>query len=108
MVILNNDVRENPAETHPAGEGWLHNVLGDACDLPSALRGQRFDLVFSNSVIEHVGGHSRRAAFADSVHALSDHHWVQTPYRYFPLEPHFLFPGFQFLPLRAKAEVTLR
>jgi len=81
-------------------------IQGDACKLPSALDGERFDLVFSNSVIEHVGGHDRREGFADSVLSMSDRHWVQTPYRYFPVEPHWVFPGFQFLPLRARAEVT--
>ena len=34
---------------------------------------------------------------------LAQLHWVQTPYRYFPVEPHFLFPGFQFLPLTVRA-----
>ena len=27
---------------------------------------------------------------------------VQIPYRYFPIEPHWLFPGLQFLPQRAR------
>lgn len=31
--------------------------------------------------------------------------WVQTPYRYFPLEPHWLFPGMQLLPFPARAVV---
>jgi hypothetical protein len=31
---------------------------------------------------------------------------VQTLYRYFPIEPHWLFPGFQFLPFRARVEIT--
>jgi hypothetical protein len=57
-------------------------------------------------VIEHVGGHSQRQRFADTVHALADRHWVQAPYRYFPIEPHWLFPGFQFLPLSARAKVS--
>jgi hypothetical protein len=92
----------------PPAEDGRRVVHADACDLPAALRGERFDLVFSNSVIEHVGGHWRRSAFADAVHGLADHHWVQTPYRYFPVEPHWLFPGFQFLPLRARAELTRR
>jgi len=91
-----------------ADADWIHTAAGDACALPEQLRAQRWDLVYCNSVIEHVGGHWRREALADSVHALGDHHWVQTPYRYFPIEPHWLFPGFQFLPVRARAAVTVR
>ena len=61
--------------------------------------------MFSNAVIEHVGGHLKRMDFADTVHSLGERHWVQTPYRYFPIEPHFLFPGFQFLPLNTRARI---
>jgi hypothetical protein len=80
-------------------------VRGDACDPPAGLEGERFDLVYSNSVIEHVEGPWRRRAFAESVHRLAERHWIQTPYRYFPLEPHWLFPGLQFMPLAARAFV---
>jgi hypothetical protein len=66
------------------------------------------DLAFSNSVIEHVGGFANRESFARAVRALAPKHWIQTPYRYFPVEPHFLFPGFQFLPLSARAGVLRR
>ena len=90
------------------GNGSVKAVVGDACSLPAELRGERFDLVYSNSVLEHVGGHDRRLAFAASVHELGDAHWIQTPYRYFPVEPHWLCPGLQLLPVRARAEVTLR
>jgi hypothetical protein len=92
----------------PVDEPWLTAVRGDACDLPAGLRRERFDLVHSNSVLEHVGGHARRLAFAATVHAAADHHWIQTPYRYFPVEPHWVFPGFQFLPVRARVELSLR
>ncbi|HEX4060865.1 MAG TPA: UDP-N-acetylmuramoyl-tripeptide--D-alanyl-D-alanine ligase [Streptosporangiaceae bacterium] len=65
------------------------------------LRGslRHYDLVFSNSLIEHVGGHERRERFADTVHQLSGAYWVQTPYRYFPVEPHW-HPARSFCPSR--------
>jgi Methyltransferase domain len=99
LVLLNLYEQEPPFD-------GAEVVVGDACELSEELRNERFDLVYSNSAIEHVGGHSRRAAFADSVRALADRHWIQTPYRYFPIEPHWLFPGFQFLPVGAQATVT--
>jgi hypothetical protein len=86
---------------------WIRVDQADACNLPTHISSGRYDLVFSNSVIEHVGGHSQRQRFADAIHALADRHWVQTPYRYFPVEPHWLFPGFQFLPLAARARISL-
>jgi hypothetical protein len=85
---------------------WIRADQADACNLPAAIAGGSYDVVFSNSVIEHVGGHAQRQRFADAVHKLADRHWVQTPYRYFPIEPHWLFPGFQFLPLTVRAEVS--
>lgn len=86
--------------------GWAVFDQGDACALPARIARCRYDLVFSNSVIEHVGGHERRLRFAESVHTLAGAHWVQTPYRYFPIEPHWLAPGLQFLPVAARAEVA--
>ena len=96
----------NMEEQVPADEEWITQVTGDACDPPPEVMDQRFDLVYSNSTIEHLGGHARRVAFARVVHAAADHHWVQTPNRYFPIEPHWLFPGFQFLPVPARAFVS--
>jgi hypothetical protein len=87
---------------------WLRADLADACELPAAIRTGSYDLVFSNSVIEHVGGHVRRQRLADTVHTLADRHWVQTPYRYFPIEPHWLFPAGQFLPVKARATIVRR
>ncbi len=89
-------------------EQGITPVVADACtlSLPGNLSAERFDLVYSNSVLEHVGGHHRRQQFADTVHAHGTHHWVQTPYRYFPVEPHWLFPGLQLLPFRVRVAVS--
>jgi hypothetical protein len=98
------NLEQPPADLPP----WVRAEVADACDLPPSILGTKYDLVFSNAVIEHVGGHHRRQLFADAIHALAERHWVQTPYRYFPVEPHFLFPGFQFLPLTVRTAVLRR
>lgn len=86
------------------GEGlpWVRPIKGDACDAPELVEGEEFDLVFSNSLIEHLGGHTKRLRFAEIVRSLAPRYAVQTPYRYFPIEPHWVFPGMQFLPLKLR------
>nr|WP_203950355.1 class I SAM-dependent methyltransferase [Microbispora rosea] len=96
---------EPPPASPPS---WMKAEVADACALPEEILRTRYDLVFSNAVIEHVGGHARRQMFADAVHRLAERHWVQTPYRYFPIEPHFLFPGFQYLPVAARTALLRR
>jgi hypothetical protein len=85
-------------------------VEGDACNARQVLAAaglpQSYDVVFSNSLLEHVGGHANRLAVATEIAALAPYHWVQTPNRHFPVEPHWLFPGMQFLPFRARAKVA--
>jgi hypothetical protein len=96
VTIVNLDRFEVPVEP------WMEVIQGDGC-----VGGfGKFDLVFSNSVLEHVGGHARRQQFADVIHESAPAYWVQTPYRYFPIEPHWLFPGFQFLPFGARVWIT--
>jgi hypothetical protein len=90
----------------PAPNDKTRIVVADACALPSALSRERFDLVFSNSVIDQVGGHYRRLQFAEAVQGLADRHWIQTAYRYFPLDAYTLFPMQQQLPLRVRAAIS--
>lgn len=69
-------------------------VAADACDLP--FDDGSFRLGYSNSLIEHVP-FERRATFAEELRRVADRYWVQTPNYWFPLEPHALLPGVQFL-----------
>jgi hypothetical protein len=96
----------NPAAVPDPRLAWADVIIGDACEPPESLAGRRFDLVYSNSTIEHVGGHIRRRLFAEVVERLGTHMWIQTPYRYFPIEPHFVFPWFQHLPIAARSAVA--
>jgi len=98
------NLEEQPGEV-PA---WAEVDYGDACELPERIASRRYDLAFSNSVIEHVGGHERRLRFAKAIRTLADAYWVQTPYRYFPVEPHWVAPGAQYLPLAVRTQVVRR
>jgi SAM-dependent methyltransferase len=78
----------------------IHSMVGDARNIQ--VDDKSFDIVFSNSVIEHVGTFEHQLQMAAEVSRVGKHYFVQTPNKYFPLEPHFLFPFYQFLPRRAR------
>jgi ubiquinone/menaquinone biosynthesis C-methylase UbiE len=71
-------------------------VLGDACNM-AMFPDKSFDVIYSNSVIEHVGK-KRKSEFAKEIKRVGKKYWVQTPYKHFPIEPHLVFPMFQYLP----------
>ena len=87
-------------------DSLVRAVEGDACAPPEHVLSRDYDLVVSNSLLEHVGGHVQRARLAEVVRSSVPRYWVQTPYRYFPIEPHWLFPGLQFLPFAARVAIT--
>jgi hypothetical protein len=62
----------------------------DATALP--VRDQEFEVVYSNSVIEHLGTWDRQLAFAREARRTGRKLWVQTPARSFPFEPHLMAP----------------
>jgi SAM-dependent methyltransferase len=66
-----------------------------------------FAAVFSNSVIEHVPK-DLQPAFAAEIRRVGVRYFVQTPNRYFAIEPHYQFPFFQFLPLRLQRSLNRR
>jgi hypothetical protein len=72
-------------------------VEGDACATLPYPDGE-FDIVFSNSVIEHVGAEDRQAAFAANVRRLGRTYCVQTPAPWFPIEAHTGMPFWWFYP----------
>jgi hypothetical protein len=71
-------------------------LSADAAELP--FPDKSFDIAFSNSTIEHVGNFERQRLFAKEVERVGKRYFVQTPNMFFPIEPHFVFPLFQFLP----------
>jgi hypothetical protein len=100
-VNLDDSIGESEAD-------WLTHHVGDACEPPADVKSQSFDLVVSNSVLEHVGGHYQRRRLAAVIAQAAPSYWVQTPYRYFPVEPHWVFPFLQWLPFDARVKLISR
>lgn len=88
------DERAYLARHGPSNMDWLY---ADATDLGPALE-RGFDVLFSNSVIEHVGGWAEMARMAAAIEGFGGPYFVQTPNLWFPIEPHFRTPFFGILP----------
>jgi SAM-dependent methyltransferase len=74
----------------------IEYVQGDACALP--FDDDAFDIVFSNAVIEHVGGHERQRRFVSEAVRVGRRVFLTTPNRAFPLEVHTRLPFVHWLP----------
>lgn len=83
----------------------ISSSVGNACNL-AEFSDQSFDIVFSNSVIEHLFSYENQAFMAKEVLRIGKNHFIQTPNYYFPIEPHWMFPFFQFLPRKIKVILT--
>jgi hypothetical protein len=62
-------------------------------------KNKEFDIVFSNSAIEHMGTYAQQREVAEEIKRVGKSFFIQTPNKYFPVEPHAVFPLFQFMPL---------
>jgi SAM-dependent methyltransferase len=97
-------------DLEPQMSGWLNqaNVTverGDGTQLRFA--DGEFPAVFSSSVVEHIPK-GLQLAFAAEVRRTGRAYFVQTPNKWFPIEPHYQVPLFQFLPQRLQKAVNRR
>ena len=91
LTLLNID-----AEYLPETIKGFSTVDGNAMSLD--YPNNYFDIVFSNSVIEHMGSRQGQMRMAREVQRVGRSYYIQTPSKWFLLEPHCRIPFFQFLP----------
>lgn len=80
ITLVNTD----PLELSDAKD--YRTVIADGKKLPYGSRS--FDLAFSNSVIEHVGGWDDMQRLASELRRVGRSYYCQTPNKWFPVEPH--------------------
>ncbi len=101
---INNITVLNIYQEHrelPPNVRW---VVGNGCELP--FEDGEFDVVFSNSVIEHLGVLGSQESFAREIRRVGRNYWVQTPDPRFFVEPHYLSPFVHWLPIDLRRKVS--
>lgn len=91
----------------PAKHKNIISVKGNATDL-SNFQDKEFDIVFSNSVIEHLYTYENQKKMSAEVQRVGKYHFIQTPNKHFFIEPHFLLPFFQYFPKQLKYSILVK
>jgi hypothetical protein len=89
-----------------ASGGRFTRVVYDGKVVPFA--DNSFELCYSNSVIEHVGDAAQTAQFAREIRRLAPSYYVQTPNKWFFIEPHYMCAFLHWLPRSIKRRLLRR
>lgn len=73
-------------------------IYGDATKLEYA--NNSFDIVYSNSVIEHLFNYENQIKMANEVMRVGKRVYIQTPAKEFFVEPHLITPFIHWLPIK--------
>ena len=80
---------------------------GDVCDL-SRWRTGAFDLAFSQGTLDHLGLYALQERFAAELRRVGRRYVVRAPNFWFPVDPDYRVPLWQYLPARVRVALVRR
>lgn len=83
-----------PKDKSNRGKYW---IIADGTALP--FKDKAFDIVYSNSVVEHLGSFKNQKLFASECVRVGINYYIQTPNKWFPVEPHYIMLFIHWLPV---------
>jgi ubiquinone/menaquinone biosynthesis C-methylase UbiE len=94
LSVIN--VKDQHVQAIKARYSQVDARVGDARELP--WPDKHFDIVYSNAVIEHVGGFADQRRMASEIMRVGRRWFVTTPNRWYPFEFHLRLPFVTWLP----------
>lgn len=99
ITILNLTL---PPDTSPFKKNFQFvKADGTALSFPD----HSFDIAFSNSVIEHLQSWENQIKFASEARRIAENIWVQTPSKWFFVDPHLITPFIHYLPINIQRKI---
>jgi len=98
IVNLESEISEYPN---------IESKVGNILELKN-FKKNSFDIVFSNSVIEHLHNFQNQKKIASEILRIGKKHIIQTPNKHFFVEPHYIFPFFQYLPKKIQYKILTK
>jgi hypothetical protein len=74
----------------------IKTIVGDCCNI--SMPDKSYDIVYSNSIIGHLGTWERQKQFASEARRIGKKLWIQEAAYECPIEPNYLTPFIHFLP----------
>lgn len=103
-IVVQNHI-DSQLKSDDADTSIFTTMIGDACNL-SDIGDNKFDIVHSNSVIEHVGNWNRMKSFSSEARRVGIYYYIQTPYFWFPIDPHYYrAPMIHWLPRQIQSRI---
>jgi hypothetical protein len=91
VTLVNNHDRDKQYANDPVSLPNLHRLNADVLTL-TAADFSKYDVIFSNSLIEHLPGRDLQRKLAQAIIDSGRPYFLQTPNKRSPLDPHFPRP----------------